>query len=143
MELTSRSMSAASTAGSAASRSSGVPATTRRPGGLAHGVLVAERGDEQHKASGLGQIGDARRERALEALGQRQAAGHRWLVLGLACNRRQFQERKGLPAASRSTRLRAVRGRPGAAASSSAAAVVSSRPASLCSGNPASVNAEG
>ena len=61
---------------------------------LAHGVLVTERGDQQHKASGVGQIRYATGEGALEALGQRQAAGQRWLVLGLGRNRRQFEQRE-------------------------------------------------
>ena len=61
---------------------------------LARGVLVAERGDQQHEAGGIGQFGYARGEGALEALGQRQAAGRRWLAIGLGGNRRQFEERE-------------------------------------------------
>ena len=95
IELTSRSMSAASTAGSSRVE------IQRRPGDgagrledLAHGVAVAERGDQQDEAGGIGQIGYASGERALEALGQRQAAGHRRLVLGLGGDRRQLEQRQ-------------------------------------------------
>jgi hypothetical protein len=66
-----------------------------RPSGLqdlADVLLVAERGDQQHKASGIGQIGHARSERALKALRQRQSAGHRRLVVEVAGNGWEFEE---------------------------------------------------
>ena len=61
---------------------------------LAYGVPVAERGDQQHQAGGIGKIRDARDERALQPLGQRQAAGQRRLAVGMRGNRRQFEERE-------------------------------------------------
>jgi hypothetical protein len=61
---------------------------------LAYGVVVAQRGDQQHKARGVGQVRYAGREGTLEALGQRQAARHRLIVLGLAGRRWQLEERE-------------------------------------------------
>ena len=104
MELTSTSMSAAPTGirlngveidGSPGNRA-------RRPKDLADGISVAERGDQQSQARVIGQIRRATREGALEALGQRQAAGQRSLVLGPAARPRQLEKRErvagGLPA---------------------------------------------
>src|SRR5205085_6434989 len=66
----------------------------RRLKDLADGISVAERGDQESQACGVGQISHATREGALEALGQRQAAGQRLLVPGLTGRRWQLEERQ-------------------------------------------------
>jgi hypothetical protein len=58
---------------------------------LACGVPIAERGDQQHEAGRLREVGHTRREGMLETLGQRHAAGHRWLLVLLPENRRQLE----------------------------------------------------
>ena len=110
---------------------------------LADPVLVAERGHQQEQPRRIRQIGHAVGERALEPLGQRQAAGHPLLVLVAADDRRELEDGERVPGRLAQDAGARPAGSSGAAASSNAAAVASSRPATTCSGSPASPSTEG
>ena len=119
-------MTRASAAGSAASRSSGFRQPRSRPQGSRSRGLVVQCGDQQQRRESrrAGQT----HERRMRARAARSTAAARHDPLRPSCpTRGSSMSASGLPAASRSTRLRAASGSAGADASNSAAAVASSR----------------